>query len=136
MREIKFRAMTQPPKDFADYHFTSEMVYGTGIFKDPINTWICQHEDSQCLATGFISRVVKPETVGQFTGLLDKNGKEIYEGDIVKHYACGVDYIQYDKDYAGFRFVDGHEHFSCDWAYESEVLGNIHENAELLKGEA
>lgn len=59
---------------------------------------------------------VEPDTIGQFSGLLDKNGKEIYEGDI----------LQYRK--FASCFGDLTEPFYC------EVIGNIHDNPELLEG--
>ena len=90
---------------------------------------------------------VKPDTVGQFTGLYDKDGKEIYEGDIIKytHEICIEDG---SGTYVGaVSFCEGvfclHEDSDCTVAtviYESEeyggicVIGNIHDNPELLKG--
>ena len=100
---------------------------------------------------------VKKETIGQFTGLLDKNGKEIYEGDIViaddngecfpeelnektdEYEPSGKYIIKWEEEGAGFSLnpVDGSE-LQLEWSpfygYATfEVIGNIYENKDLLK---
>ena len=72
---------------------------------------------------------VDPATIGQYTGLKDKNGKKIFEGDIVK----------FDKKYYEVKYEMGQFFFGINMPiaykrFEIEVIGNIHDNPELLKG--
>lgn len=80
------------------------------------------------------------ETLGQWTGLSDKLGKEIYEGDIIRQrsypgYAINViDYeSESDGSYANWNFSYDLDEFGERPNKEWEVIGNIYENPELLK---
>lgn len=81
---------------------------------------------------------IDPSTVGQYTGLTDKNGKKIFEGDIVTgffNHEKIVGYIFYGSDASFFIQRDGllgiGLNNASDWL---EVIGNIHDNSELLEG--
>lgn len=80
----------------------------------------------------FFGYLVKPETVGQYTGLLDKNGNKIFEGDIVK-YENKIYEIKYLEKYARFAPSNKHSVFMVCAFNHLEVVGNIHDNPELLK---
>lgn len=93
-----------------------------------------------------------PETVGQFTGLTDRNGVKIFEGDIVhavyqsnyigcKNIDFGIGVIKYEGSYYGGAAYgidiigeSGLRIFTASLEHGTEVIGNIYDNPELLKG--
>ncbi len=91
---------------------------------------------------------IDPNTIGQFTGLCDKNGEKVFEGDIVrtesstlivkngitKISCCGCCYDYHD--YIGFYFesLNGEVDMYEEITKGIEVVGNIHDNPELLEG--
>lgn len=89
-----------------------------------------------------------PETIGQYTGLKDRNGKKIFEGDIVKHWIgsfgsetlCDTGRVYWDANFCGWRrTTDGIFHSQIVDTYKMspecdyEAIGNIHDNPELLE---
>ena len=80
---------------------------------------------------------VIPETVGQYTGIKDKNGKKIFEGDIVHidNYDEGWDSVVGFNGGAFAVDVEGrdYDYTAIGWTeYQSIIIGNIHDNPELL----
>ena len=89
---------------------------------------------------------VDPATVGQYTGRKDKNGVEIYEGDVVRYNTGEVWFVEWDSKQAAFVYknriiADGdgrHKPSGIGYGqvlgmHEVEVVGNIYANPELLK---
>ena len=138
MREILFRA--KAINRDKGYHKTKykngDWVYGlvTRLYDERF-----ENLPAEMTNTSGVSGIeVDYKTIGQYTGLTDKNGMKIFEGDIVdiltENEEIGV--ITYDE--GGFVVkadgfcVDFHNNIN---GTDLEVIGNIHDNPELLKGE-
>lgn len=89
---------------------------------------------------------INPETVCQYTGLTDKNGRKIFEGDIVRYMDEVIekektDKIEYNETHAAFcrlhKSEMGFQYLFIDesFANKCEVIGNIFDNPDLLEGE-
>lgn len=130
MREIKFRAWNKDTKTTVDLHKITPLALDQGLKQDGI-------------FIPFIDSLI----VMQYTGLKDKNGKEIYEGDIVEFDnqdpTTFTDYrergtVVWDKEFAKFSiqykdgFRGGDVTYSPIYKRNKEVIGNIYENPELL----
>ena len=113
-----------------------QWTYGFYRYKEELKkSFITIEIINENSASYFFDYEVIPETVGQFTGLLDKNGKKIFEGDIAKTEDGIIDYVVYaDGCFCWARAMMCGEFTYGVSGYE--VIGNIHDNPELLEDKA
>ncbi len=141
MREMKFRG-----KDYS-----GQWVYGDLLQLNDGDVQIGVHgqyiDDGYHFNSSWNKCVnVNEETIGQYTGLRDKYGKEIYEGDIIRSYDSEnnpiIHYIQWHNSNACYVAIIPQYPCTCstitkDWIeeYDKKIIGNIHDNPELIKEE-
>lgn len=133
MREIKFRGKRLD---------NGEWIKGNSIVRVGDGFFICDWTGVAIKKSEFYNLFteVAPATVGQYTGLKDKNGKEIYEGDIIGGSNGSINgwewpfksEIKWNDEECGFN--------TPNWGYMDSthyynVLGNIYDNPDLLKTE-
>ena len=113
-----------------------EWVYGNLIDSDSIVGEIVDFDEEYFIPEFWYK--VDPETVGQFTGLADKNGTKIFDGDIVRFYDDSEDeltngVVVFNADFCSFCVsMKGHEDIMLMAHWQYEVIGNIYDNKELL----
>ncbi|WP_415959286.1 YopX family protein [Paraprevotella xylaniphila] len=137
-REIKFRGKRVKMDDPLERWIEGSCVEYTNIRDEKV---------VRIMSKSGYQNEVYPETVGQFTGLYDKNGKEIYEGDILRSVKFHdiVGYIMYDKKEGAFMFIKIDELMKTELEtrchiterrlneFPKEVIGNIYDNKKLLE---
>ncbi len=143
MRTIKFRGKRVDKDELVFGDLLTGMGYKKGKF------YILPHltyYPSDC--NSLDGYEVETETVGQFTGLYDKDGKEIYEGDLIEVNGRLFGVVEWHKD--GYFFIndtivgirsDGGSYspigemvrYFSNHGHDFSVIGNIHDNPELLK---
>lgn len=144
MREILFRGKRKDGNEWVEgYYSIATICTISNTYLAPV-IWKCPHGiyDTRHYE-------ILPETRGMYTGLTDKNGKKIFEGDIVKDYFENqeneYDYDCFDSgrvfwNHSTSQFLRTSKWFPDDCAplqehREYEVIGNIHDNPELLESE-
>ena len=124
-REIKFRA----------WHKDLKKMFKIGQITLEKGTWNFEPNDRDFIGMSIPSQ---PSFVlMQYTGLHDKNGKEIYEGDIVKTFNDEICIVEYNHNEFGIKVIDKSKPYGwVDFVeYKIEVIGNKFDNPDLLGGE-
>ena len=134
MREILFRGKRKDNGEWVE----GDLLQDKDLEKCYIEYFdYCSGENG--LEREYCQCEVIPETVGQFTGLIDKNGKKIFEGDIVQHdfgaEQIGVQYavVEYDSKYASFMIKPLYDWMYCE-KDDCEVIGNIQDSPNFWEG--
>ena len=134
MRQIKFRGQRTDTKEWVYGYYLKATASQLGEDIPLASARICH-----CIIQDGIKFYVIPESVGQFTGLLDKQGKEIYEGDIVTFDRNDrLSFILWSQSWCGFAMYEHQDKLGMKLNMfvnmdKFEIIGNIHENKELME---
>ena len=150
-RKIKFRGFHRDENGKEKIFVNGEWIKGYWVYGVPASNYMITtvkaveyQKNAECAYVSFDYVTIIPETVGQYTGLNDKNGKEIFEGDIVATPKYGVDngkgqnYSGKDKFVVGYSdgtymLENGLRRFCLRLDVDAIVCGNIWDNPELLE---
>lgn len=92
-----------------------------------------------CNGTNIFNDLIDPDTLCQYTGLTDKNGKKIWENDIVRNEKGDIGVVQWFEEHAAFMIWNKTKHYVCYLAENDfskiEIAGNEFDNPELLEVE-
>lgn len=125
MREILFRGKRIDNGEWVEGFFSNETC-------DSVFSPMYEQANIIKKGTGYWYSVI-PNTVGQYTGLTDKNGKRIFEGDIVYDKYSNKAYISMEKGCWVLMYKEDWDFLETN-ASTCGVIGNIHDNSELLRG--
>lgn len=150
-RVNKYRALKTRPKVYVHGWNGGDQtnniwVYGSAVVPIYINTYPTDrmemvidvnYDELDYWQPSYSTCDIIPNTVGQYIGIPDKNGKEIYEDDIVMSDDGKVGKVQWFEEHLAFMIwcvTDNKVYFAYDNDFSKiEVIGNVYENADLLK---
>lgn len=137
MREIEFRAKRTDNDEWVYGYYFQELDFeNKPITSSIVRNIITKNPIYKTTEQGVYE--IDIDTLGQYTGLKDKNGKKIFEGDIIRINMNRNRVVRYDDIKASFVTHDASQWLGYLGDYESWnllVVGNIWDNPELLKGE-
>lgn len=130
MREILFRGKREDNGEWVEGRIISDYV----IIPKGQRFYISDN----ILDSALYAHIVVPETVGQYTGLTDKNGRKIFEGDIIKYSTNKIGIINYGTACFSVQDIKSRNNPAVDIVISEspngvEIIGNIYDNPEFIE---